>query len=289
MHVQWTRPTFWTFGYLSVLWGLCAGIVLGVGGFLESLFGVETKVGFVVWQFQGITAGVIGILVAPCSLRCSAPCRYSCFRSFGSARRRPRALDSIFKWKATSRCASRLQLRSYLRLSAIFGALVILFSTMLLGIGVGTSKCDDIGVPVVPGLFTVWLARHGAAAVILALLAAPFLYATYSAAIGIVAFIPFRLLTWMTRSVLPCIEVLGGNKTPAPERSKIRRFTWRVTLLALCAVMLLLCLAILGAGMSPSELKTVERVERMQPNGPTVRQHLKMETQRPPLGPTPAQ
>jgi len=202
VQVPWTRPTFATFGQISVLCGFCAGIPVGIEGFVESLFGVETEAVFVIWQFQGIRAGVLGIVLAPAifsMLGGFAALLFPLFRLGVMAWKGPKLY-----FRAESDQAlylSRLRLRSYVKLSAMVGFLAALFCGILLIVVMATSKVDDYSVVAVPLLF------HGAARLAWVVLATPLLYGLYSALLGIFAFVPFRLFTRM----------MGGAAIPSRE------------------------------------------------------------------------
>jgi hypothetical protein len=251
MHVQWTRPTFATFGDLALLWGVSLGILLGIAGFVESLFGIETRVCFGIWQFEGIAAGMVGILAGPVVFAMFSVLPLFLFPLFRLGVAVSKGLRLHFQVESGQLLRlSRLQLRSYIKLSAIFGFLVALFLDILLVVVAVATSYDDMTFMVAPDLFSVSLLNHGVTRFVLAVLAAPLLYGIYSAVFGIVAFIPFRLFTRMSaNAVLPCNEVAGGDEATGQEKSNRRRAAWYAILLALCAAMLLLCVAVFSTTM----------------------------------------
>lgn len=244
IQVRWAHPTFGTFGYLSLLCCLCIGIILGIVGFVVSLFGIEAEVWLGIWKFQGIAAGAVGILAAPVLFTMLSTFATMLFPLFRLGLMASKGIKLCFRAECDEHLHfSRLQLGSHIKLCALFGFLAALFPLVFILPGIG--RCEDTSVIMVPGLCSVSLVSDGAAQFILALLAAPFLYSVYSAVIGVFAFIPFRFFTRMSAgAVLPSNEVRVGGEAMGPEKSSTRHIVWYAMLLTLCATVLLLCTAI---------------------------------------------
>jgi hypothetical protein len=244
IQVRWTRPTFGTFGYLVVLWGFCAGVSLGIAGFVASLFGVDADIMIGIWRFHGITAGVVGILFVPMlfTLMAAFPLIvYPLFRLGVMAFRGPKL---YFRAEGGYGLHfSRLQLRSYVKLSALFGFLSALCALIfpLIDCAIYQGNIDSVSAVAVPNPF------HGAVRLVWLVLVVPFIYGAYSAVLGFLTFLPFFLVTRMLAgAAIPSEEVLGEDKAAVPTKFKKRRAVLYATLLALCAIMLLLCAALLS-------------------------------------------
>ena len=259
MHVQWTRPTFVTFGRLALSWGFSAGIVLGIAGFVESLFGVDTEVMFIIWRFKGITAGAVGLVAGPVVFVMLSLLAVILFPLFRLGVAVSKGVGLYFRAEGDEPLHfSRLQLRSYVKLSAIFGFLIPLFSAILLLVVAATDKYDDMSVPLVPNILIVSLVQHGVTTFTLAALAAPFLYGFYSAVLGLFAFFPFRLLTRLSKGdVLPYREVLGGDERIEQAQSRLRRIGCCAIFIMLCAMMLLLCAAMFSMRACPQSKSVI--------------------------------
>jgi hypothetical protein len=156
---------------------------------VASLFGVEARADLFFWHFEGVRAGAVLIVLFPLLFTIFSVCVvmfFPIFRLFVIASKGPRLrFEQEF---AECLCLSRLQCRSYVKLSAIFGLLLGLFQSILLL----ALTCADIG-EVSSAAFPLFF--HGVARLIWIVIAAPIFLSIYSVAIAIFAFVPFRLIT----------------------------------------------------------------------------------------------
>lgn len=206
LHVRWTRPTYRTFAHLAVFCGFSTGVFVGLGGFVGSLLGAEMAYWLGPWRVQGVAAGLVGILIDPLAFvlfGCFLGTLYPVFWAGVKALEGPRL---YFRAKDIETLAfSCLRLRSYMKLTALFGFLAALAGVALLVVMITVAPPDDYTVTGVPLLF------NGTARLIWVVSTAPLLYAIYGAVLGILTYIPFRLITGLTRAAVPSEEVRTGE------------------------------------------------------------------------------
>jgi hypothetical protein len=203
--VRWARPTFSTFGCISLLWGFCAGILWGIIGFAQSVFGVETTATILVWHFQGVTAGVVGMLLCPVLFALFAALQTLLFPFFRFGVMALSGPSLYFQTESDQTLyLSRLHLRSYMKLSALYGFLLGLAGSLLLAVGFTAGAGTPVAVAGVPVVF------QGTARLIWLIAITPPLYSVYAAVLAVPGFIPFRVIT----------GVLDGATIPSGEIDK---------------------------------------------------------------------
>ena len=213
LQVRWTHPTFTTLGYLAMLWGFCARHSLGHRRVRGQSFwrGDKGRTGNLAASRRCSRCGVDAALsLVPCHVRFLRSEPVSPVSAGRDCVQRSKTLFPSGKRPILASIA--LQFRSYVELSALFGFLCVWFVFILFGAFGVLSHADAVTMMGVPVPF------HGAARLLWFMLATPLFYAVYSALLGVVAFIPFRLLTRMfARAVLPSAEVAACETRSATK------------------------------------------------------------------------
>jgi hypothetical protein len=214
---HWARPRFTTFANFSLLWGFSAGIPLGIIVFLSSLVGAETRLDLGFWHWQGIAAGAIGIVATPIFcfiLGGLIAVLFPLFRLavavIGGPKLYFRAVDGSKVHFAA------IRLRSYLKMSAALGLLFSLFMVVLLIPISRVTDADNIGAVGIPELF------HGRLRLVWLAVSLPAFYTVYFAIVGLLAFIPFRIVARFAGSAYLRSSELA-NVMPASARGSLVR------------------------------------------------------------------